>query len=1026
MKCPKCDTNNPDTASFCADCGTQLLSTEEISAPTETLEAAREELTRGTTFADRYEIIEELGKGGMGKVYRVEDKKIKEEVALKLIKPEIASDKKTLERFSNELKMARKIAHRNVCRMFDLGEEKGTHYITMEYVPGEDLKGSIRRMGPLGAGKAIYIAKQVCEGLSEAHRLGVVHRDLKPQNIMIDKDGNARIMDFGIARSIAGKGITGAGVMIGTPEYMSPEQAEVKEVDQRSDIYSLGVILYEMVTGRVPFEGETPLGIAMKHKSEVPKDPKELNSQLPDDISRVILRCLEKDKEKRYQSAGEVRSELANIEKGIPTTEKIIPKRKPITSREITVTFGLKKLYIPALVVIALVIVAVIIWQFFPKKAAVPIPSDKPSLAVMYFENNTGDESLEYLRSGLSEWFITDLSQSRFINVLSGDRIFSILKKLNLLEARKYSSEDLTKVANQGRANHVLKGSYIKVGENFVITVMLQKPHTGEVISSKKVECRGAGEIPAKVDELTNEIKLDLNISRKQIASDIDREVGKITTSSPEAYKYYIEGRKYHTIGENRKSIPFMEKAVAIDPEFAMAYRSMAMAYGNLGYRSEHRKYIQKAFELTDRLSDKERYLIKGDFYRQSEETYDKAIEAYNKLLELYPKDRTGNINLGMLYIDLEEWEKVIEQNEVLIQDRDETYFPYLNMSPPYQAQGMYDKYREVLEYYLNNFSDSAPIRWALADNYIYQGNYDLALVELNKALSLAPSPYMIRTKGDIYLCKGDLIEAEKEYQKLLESEERMARLSRKRGLAGLYLLQGKLEKSKDQVNQGIEQAKKLGIKGMERGFHFFLGYLHLGQNNSEEALDEFNKALSSAVEAENRGAQRWALYWKGRTYLQMKSPDKAQRTADELKELIEKGMNRKEIRMYQYLMGMIELKRENFSKTIEYIKKGLSLDEYAPPAVFLDSLALSYYKSGDLDKAQEEYKRLTSLTYDKIYWPDTYVKSFYMLGKISEQKGWIGKAIEHYEKFLDLWKDADPGIPEVEYAKIRLTGLQK
>jgi serine/threonine-protein kinase len=308
MKCPKCDSDNAETATYCADCGTQL-SSKEIPV-TKTLEVPTEELTRGTIFASRYEIIEELGKGGMGKVYRVEDKKIKEEVALKLIKPEVASDKKTIERFSNELKMARKIAHRNVCKMYDLGEEKGTHYITMEYVPGEDLKTTIRRVGPLGAGKVVFIAKQMCEGLEEAHSLGVIHRDLKPQNIMIDKGGNARIMDFGIARSIEAKGITGEGVMIGTPEYMSPEQTEAKDVDKRSDIYSLGVVLYEMVTGRVPFEGETPLAIAMKHKSEAPKDPKELNTEIPRDLSLVILKCLEKDKENRYQSAGEVRSEL--------------------------------------------------------------------------------------------------------------------------------------------------------------------------------------------------------------------------------------------------------------------------------------------------------------------------------------------------------------------------------------------------------------------------------------------------------------------------------------------------------------------------------------------------------------------------------------------------------------------------------------------------------------------------------------------------------------------------------------------
>ena len=221
MKCPKCQFDNPDTQRFCGECGTQIIPAKEIPAsPTKTLETPKEEFTRGTTFAERYDFIEELGTGGMGSVYKVFDKKIKEEVALKILKPEI-TDEKTIERFSNELKLARKIRHENVCQMYDINEEEGTHYITMEYIAGEDLKSFIRRSRLLTVGKAISIAKQVCEGLSEAHRLGVVHRDLKPQNIMIDKEGNARIMDFGIARSIKGKGITGAGMMIGTPEYMS-------------------------------------------------------------------------------------------------------------------------------------------------------------------------------------------------------------------------------------------------------------------------------------------------------------------------------------------------------------------------------------------------------------------------------------------------------------------------------------------------------------------------------------------------------------------------------------------------------------------------------------------------------------------------------------------------------------------------------------------------------------------------------------------------------------------------------------
>jgi serine/threonine protein kinase len=323
VKCPKCHLENPDTLKFCGECGTQLIRGHEPDSPeigigspyskTETLQTPVHELTTGSTFAGRYQVIEELGHGGMGKVYKVFDQEVQVKMALKLIRPEVSADKGTIDRFRNELKLARDISHKNICRMYDLGREAGRYFITMEYVSGEDLKSFIRRARQLVVGTAVLIAKQVCDGLAEAHRAGVVHRDLKPGNIMIDKEGNAKIMDFGIARAISVKGITGAGVMIGTPEYMSPEQVEGKEIDQRSDIYSSGIILYEMLTGQVPFEGDTPFTIGVKQKSEIPKDPRSLNAQIPQDLSRLILKCLEKDKERRYQSADELKADLEKI-----------------------------------------------------------------------------------------------------------------------------------------------------------------------------------------------------------------------------------------------------------------------------------------------------------------------------------------------------------------------------------------------------------------------------------------------------------------------------------------------------------------------------------------------------------------------------------------------------------------------------------------------------------------------------------------------------------------------------------------
>jgi serine/threonine protein kinase len=639
VKCPKCQTENPDMQSFCGDCGTQLPSPEKI-AVTETIEAPKEELTRGITLADRYEIIEELGKGGMGRVYRVEDTKLKQEVALKLIKPEIAKDRKTIERFRNELKTARMIAHKNVCRMFDLGEAEGAHFITMEYVSGQDLKGLVRQSGQLAVGTTINIATQVCEGLIEAHKLGVVHRDLKPSNVMIDKDGNARIMDFGIARSLEAKGITGAGVMIGTPEYMSPEQVEGKEVDQRSDIYSLGVILYEMVTGQVPFEGDTPFTIGMKHKGETPQNPRELNTQISDDLSRVILRCLEKDKEERYQSAGEVRSELVNIEKGIPTTEKAAPKRKPITSKEITVTFGLKKLLIPGLLFIGIVIIGLIIWQLLPEKK-ISSAIEKRMLAVLPFEN-LGSPEDEYFADGMTDEVI-----ARMTNVTN----LSVIARNSAIQYKK-TTKSIKEIGNELGVDYILSG-----------TIRWQKSaeETGRVrVTPTLIRVADSTQIWADVydDSFTEVFQVQSDIAKNVVdALGIvllereERSLEKRPTENLEAYEYYLRGKDYFYRGkDNRREVTFaielFEKAVNLNPQFALAFVSLSRAHSSMHWfhwdRSDERvakakQAIDKALEIDPDLP--EAYLGLAHYYYYCKLDYDNALEQLFIAKEINPKN---------------------------------------------------------------------------------------------------------------------------------------------------------------------------------------------------------------------------------------------------------------------------------------------------------------------------------------------------------------------------------------------------
>jgi len=587
MKCPKCNSDNPNTQQFCGKCGTKLAPAKDIPAlPTKSFETHRVELSTGYTFAGRYKIIEELGEGGMGKVYRVVDEKLKEEVALKLIKPEIASDKNTIKRFGNELKLSRKISHRNVGRMYELLEEKGIHFITMEYVPGEDLKSFVKRARRLDVGTAISIAKQVCEGLAEAHRLGVIHRDLKPNNIMIDKGGNARIMDFGIARSLKAKGITRAGAMIGTPEYMSPEQAEAQEVDHRSDIYSLGVILYEMVTGRLPFEGDTALSIAMKHKGQTPTDPAELNPQIPGDLSQLILKCMEKDKDNRYQDVEEVRSDLINIEKGIPTTDRVVPRRRPLTSKEITVTLSLRKFLIPALIIVALIIGGVSIRRFFPPK----VPGDTPSIAVLPFEDFSPEKDQEYFCEGLKESIIHALKQVRNLRVPATTSLF------------KGKQRDYREIGEKLKVKTVLDGSVQRVEDNVRIIAKLIDIADESIIWTDQFDTE-LEDIFSILDKISITIVDELKVN---LLGEEKTKIVKRYTEDPEAWDLYSWGRHYwnkRTEDGFKTAIDYFELAIKKDPSYALAHVGLADCYILLGHYAYLRpsETFPKAKELAQK-----------------------------------------------------------------------------------------------------------------------------------------------------------------------------------------------------------------------------------------------------------------------------------------------------------------------------------------------------------------------------------------------------------------------------------------
>jgi tetratricopeptide (TPR) repeat protein len=842
-------------------------------------------------------------------------------------------------------------------------------------------------------------------------------------------------MDFGIARSLKVKGLTGAGIVVGTPEYMSPEQMDGKEADNRSDIYSLGIILYEMVTGRLPFEGDTFVSIALKQKTEAPKSPKEFNAQLPDDLSRLILKCLERDAGTRYQSIEEILADIGKIEKGMPTTEKALPLRKPMTSREITVKFRPNKLVLPGLALATVVIAAIFLPRLFTHRKGIAFASDRPTLAVVYFENKTGDESLEEWSTIIPDLLITDLSQSKIIRVLSGDKIYSILKKLDLQETKRYTTDDLVRVANEGAAEHTVSGNFIKTGSQFLITATLQKPRTEEVLKTIRVECPTFDDITAKVDELTRELKAALNLTERQIASDLDKNLGKIMSSNADALRAYIEAKRNHWKGEYRKAIPLLEKAVALDPAFILAYDALSSAYYNLAETTLSDFYASKTLDLIklhpDRVSDRDRYSLEGRHYYWdlSDQYWARAEESLKKVLEIDPEDTQTNYDLGVIYIDMEQWDKALAHFNICLKNKFEYFEAYTHVAMAFRAKGMPDKAKETIEHYLKDIADTPAGHLRLARHFLTQGKLDLAQQETDKAVVLDPTSWRnVQLQGLAAFMRGDIGRAESEYRRLLEEQEASANFIGLNGISNVCLLEGRFSEIPRVFAPFFEVVRKAAGKDAEYVIRSSLADVYLASGELGKALDECQKARAAAVTLDYLAYMRNLLYLEGRIYLEMKKAPEAEKAAEELRAVNARGMRQGiDIRINDHLMGRIELEKKHYDKAIGHLKKAVDSLPYGPletDAGYIDSLALAYFRAGDLAKAQTEYERITTLTTGRWNYGDIYAKSFYMLGRIFEQKGDAAKARSNYERFLGLWKDADPGQAEVNDARKRLAEL--
>jgi tetratricopeptide (TPR) repeat protein len=447
-------------------------------------------------------------------------------------------------------------------------------------------------------------------------------------------------------------------------------------------------------------------------------------------------------------------------------------------------------------------------------------------------------------------------------------------------------------------------------------------------------------------------------------------------------------------------------------------------------YHAEARKHIFLAMRYIDRVSERERLRIQGDFYNASGNRA-RAIETYEKILDLYPEDWIANNSLGLIYNGMGDLDRGIERLAVNVRNKVENPYSYENISFAYRAKGMYDKTEQILRDYLKNISEHMWIYWQLAHTYLCQGELGLAMAEINNAISLSPeNASNISLKGDVYLYREDFDSAEAEFRRLLAKDEPAHQRIGRHDLAHLYLLQGRFEDAKEQVRQGIRLAEEQGENSWILRFARYLAYLHLKTGNYAEALIESQRSRSIAEKGGNEGGLINGLFWEGISHLKLNAMGASEKTAEILKERIEQGSNKKLMGFYFLLKGHIELEKKNSVEAIGNFEQAKSLLPFQKGsgddhALFSEPLAYTYYELAEIDKAQQEHEYIISLTSGRLLRGDIYAKSFYMLGKIYEQKDWRGKAIEHYGKFLDLWKDADPGLPEVADARERLQALR-
>jgi tetratricopeptide (TPR) repeat protein/predicted Ser/Thr protein kinase len=963
-----------------------------------------------------YKILEKLGEGGMGVVYKAQDIKLDRLVALKFLPPHLTSEFEEKERFIHEAKAASALNHTNITTIYEIDEFEGQMFIVMEYVEGKTLKQIIEKE-TLPIKKALDIGIQICEGLAMAHEKGIVHRDIKSDNIMLTPRGQVKIMDFGLAKLKGATKLTKTRSTLGTLAYMSPEQAQGEEVDSRSDIFSFGVVLYELLTKNLPFGGEHQAAIVYSIINEEPQPVARFNNQVSAELERIVFKALSKDREERYQHADEVLADLRKERKSLDYLKTGQVPKEAIAAKPKRKVLPIA---IPASVAFILVLLFLILrpfkFEIAPEKGAV---AKESSLAIMYFENMVDREDKGRLGEIVTNLLITSLSESQYMRVISSQRLYDILKLMGKEGAKIIDKNVASEVANRANAKWMVLGGIVQVEPRMVITTQLVDVKSGQVIASQRIMAQTKQDIFSLVDTLAVGIKKDLSLP-DQALKEVARPVADVTTRSPEAYRYYLEGLDYSFKYYSTEAQKSLEKALEFDSTFAMAYCRLAQ----LKEGEEQKRLTAKAVKYSDKASQKERYYIKGwEAYESG--NYSKAIKVAQKFVERYPDEKEAYYTLGYIY----------SQNLNQLKEA----IPYFNRA--IEIDPLYKVAYNQLAYANNNMGDFDKSLWAInkyielapdepnpydtrADLYAWNGKLDQAMESYKKALEKKPDYSSSQYKlGEMYVFKKDYTQAESCYKELSSSSEKPFRSMGRLFLELIPYYQGEFEDALKVLDDGIAGDRMEQFEGEMNAYkHFDKAYLYERQKKMSLALKE----AEIGMEIYKKAKPNDPIYGRdGYAFLLTKSGKIAE--AEELAKVLKKDIEEKNPKLmfsYWWTLGDIELVKGDTNMALSYLERAYK-DSPTPSFDLRSHLAEIYLKRGRLDEAVSELEKALSRYDDDRVWSSRAVKAYYLLGLAYEKSGWNKKAIEKYEEFLDIWKNADPGIPEVADAKERLKNLK-